>query len=302
VSAWGVPVLIANPAAGRGSAAKLLVAARAQLEEVGMREFLVTRKEGDEETLASSAISRGVRSFVVLGGDGTCSRVANAILKSGVDCLLTVLPSGTGNDFAKTLGLNGATPSDVAGLVTGGTVVRIDVGTADDKYFLNSCGFGFDASVLEATQKVRFLKGDTVYIYSALKQLFSYQGIEIVVTDGGASLPRRMLMVTVSNGRYLGGAFKIAPNASVLDGKLDACFFSDSNVVERARLFVGALRGTHLGMRAVTNASVHELALTFATPPAMEIDGELRTAASATVKLKCLPHALSVVAAPGAIL
>jgi diacylglycerol kinase family enzyme len=109
-----------------------------------------------------------------------------------------------------------------------------------------------------------------------------------------------MLMITVSNGRYLGGAFKIAPQATVLDGKLDACFFSDSNVVERARLFFGALRGTHLGMRAVSSAAVQELALTFAKPPSMEIDGELRTAKSTTVKLKCVPRALSVLAAPGA--
>jgi diacylglycerol kinase family enzyme len=108
-------------------------------------------------------------------------------------------------------------------------------------------------------------------------------------------------MVTVSNGRYLGGAFKIAPHASVLDGRLDACFFADSNVVERARLFVGALRGAHLGLRGVSSASVDNLALTFAAPPPMEIDGELRTARSVTVELKCLRRALSVVAAPGAL-
>jgi diacylglycerol kinase family enzyme len=110
-----------------------------------------------------------------------------------------------------------------------------------------------------------------------------------------------MLMVTVSNGRFLGGAFKIAPRASVLDGKLEACFFSDANVVERVKLFVGALRGTHLRIPSVSTASVRELALTFANNPLMEIDGELRRARSKTVELKCIPRALAVVAAPGAL-
>jgi YegS/Rv2252/BmrU family lipid kinase len=238
---------------------------------------------------------------IVVGGDGTCSRVANAILEYRSDCALAVVPCGTGNDFAKTLGVTRYSPAQLALLVSRSTITRIDVGRADNQYFLNSCGFGFDASVLEGSQKVRFLKGDAVYIYSALKQLFSYQGIEVASIGAGAALSGRMLMVTVSNGRYLGGAFKIAPNASVRDGKLDACFFSDSNVVERARLFLGALSGTHLGMRAVTSAALQELALTFASPPPMEIDGELRTATSATVELECVPRALSVVAAPGAI-
>src|SRR5438552_1916505 len=83
-------------------------------------------------------------------------------------------------------------------------------------------------------------------------------------TNGVAGVKRgRMLMITVSNGRFLGGAFKIAPHASVLDGRLDACFFSDANVVQRVRLFAGALRGTHEGMPQVVSASVQQLTLIF---------------------------------------
>jgi diacylglycerol kinase (ATP) len=175
------------------------------------------------------------------------------------------------------------------------------VGLADGHYFLNSCGFGFDASVLEASNRVRFLKGDAVYIYSALGQLFTYRGIEVSANGVPGVKRGPMLMVTVSNGRSLGGAFKIAPHASVLDGRLDACFFSDSNVVERVKLFVGAMRGTHIGMPSVSTASVQRLALTFPSSPLMEIDGELRVARSRTVELQCVPRALSVVAAPGAL-
>jgi len=293
--------LIANPVAGRGAAAGLIQQARARFAEIGIRDLLITKRAGDEEILVNGAIARGVRSFIVLGGDGTCSRVANAILVSGVECIVAVMPTGTGNDFAKTLGVQRASLEDIATLVATGPPCPIDVGFADGRYFLNSCGFGFDASVLEASNHVRLLKGDAVYIYSALRQLFSYRGIDVSATGAPGVKRSRMLMVTVSNGRFLGGAFKVAPYASVLDGKLDACFFGDSNVVERVKLFVGAMRGTHLGMRSVSAASVQHLSLTFKSNPLMEIDGELRRATSSTVELTCVPRALSVIAAPGAL-
>jgi len=294
-----VPSLIVNPRAGRGAAAKLLPVAQIGFAKAGIVDVLVTNAAGEEEMLATRAIARGVRSFVILGGDGTCGRVA--ILKSGIDCLVTALPCGTGNDFAKTLGTNKYSPAQVAELVVRGDAKRIDVGLADGHYFLNSCGFGFDASVLEATSRVRLLKGDAVYIYSALRQLFTYRGVEVTVNGAHDVQSGSMLMVTVSNGRWLGGAFKIAPQASVLDGKLDACFLGDSNVVQRVKLFLGAMRGTHIGMPSVSAADVQDLTLTFPDIPLMEIDGELRRAQSPTVNIRCVPRALSVVAAPGAL-
>jgi len=293
--------LIVNPAAGRGDAKRLLPALRSLFREFSQVEIDCTRAAGDEERLAQNAISRGARDIIVVGGDGTCNRVANAILAANSNCRLGVVPCGTGNDFAKTIGVADYGPEAIKGLIQSVVASRIDVGFAEGLYFLNSCGFGFAASVLEATSRVRFLKGQTVYIYSALRQLFTYRGIE--VSPNGAEYVKggRMLMVTISNGRFLGGAFKIAPHASVLDGKLDACFFSDAGVVARVKLFAGAMRGTHLGMPSVSSASVRELTLTFADKPKMEMDGVLRTARSRTVKLKCIPRALSVVAAPGAL-
>ncbi|HST07744.1 MAG TPA: hypothetical protein VLJ83_06200, partial [Gemmatimonadaceae bacterium] len=172
---------------------------------------------------------------------------------------------------------------------------------ADGHYFLNSCGFGFDASVLEANNPVRFLSGDAVYIYSALLQLFGYRA-QHVSAAGVLRAPRGpMLMVTASNGKSLGGAFRIAPRASVLDGKLDLCFFADSSVVTRARLFAGALRGTHLGRPEVVALTAQRISLSFESAPAMEMDGELRGARGTTVELECLPGALRVLAAPGAL-
>jgi diacylglycerol kinase (ATP) len=293
----GTTWIIANPAAGRGSTQNALSRIREEFSSRGIARFEITTSPGDEERLTTRAIAAGARAVVAVGGDGTCARIANAILKSGKPCSLGVMPTGTGNDFAKTLGVVECSVSAIADLVQNSPSTSVDVGKVDEHYFVNSCGFGFDASVLEATQHVRLLKGDAVYIYSALAQLFAYRGIGISV-DADAKA-KKLLMLTVSNGRYLGGAFRIAPHASVTDGELDVGFFGDTSLIGRVRIFAGAFRGTHRGLPSVESRRVKNMTLRFSEPPMMEVDGELRQARSSTVNIECLPRALSVIAAPG---
>ncbi len=290
-----------NPAAGRGGIRAKLPSLLSVFRSQGFVNVSYTSATGDEERLAQRAIDEGAKTIVAVGGDGTCGRIAEAILQSRSGCRLAVVPTGTGNDFAKTLGVDGYKPEQIAELLTRGAATRIDVGWADGHYFLNSCGFGFDASVLEASNSIRLLKGNAVYMYAALRQLFSYRGIEVRASGMSGVKRGPMLMITVSNGQYLGGAFRIAPRASVVDGKLDVCCFSDCNVVQRLRLFLGAMRGTHLDIPSVISASVEQLTFSFAAKPAMEMDGELRHSRSKTVELRCLPRALGVIAAPGAV-
>ena len=174
------------------------------------------------------------------------------------------------------------------------------MGLADERHFINSCGFGFDASVLEATGRVKFLKGDALYIYAALAQLFTYRGLPVVVDGAGSTAARELLMATVSNGRFLGGAFRIAPEASVTDGELDVCLIGNAGVLQRIRLFAAAIRGTHGGFEAVQMFKSSSLGFKFGAPPWVELDGELRQARTNEVRISCLPRALEVIAAPTA--
>ena len=296
-----ITAVIVNPAAGRGGIRAKIPSLLETFRARGVTRFFETSRAGDEETLTLRAIDEGANTIVAVGGDGTCGRIAEAIIRSRSRCTLAVMPAGTGNDFAKTLGVEKFSPEQIADLVRRCRETRIDVGAAAGHFFLNSCGFGFDASVLEASNGIKWLKGDAVYIYAALRQLFGYRGMEVRTSGVGGVARERMLMVTVSNGRWLGGAFKIAPRASVTDGRLDVCFIRDAGVVRRLKLFAGAMRGSHLEMPSVTSAVVSQLSLTFAAPPLMEMDGELRVATSKTLELKCVPRALAVLAAPGAL-
>ncbi|MGI8401198.1 MAG: diacylglycerol/lipid kinase family protein [Gemmatimonadaceae bacterium] len=297
----GTTCVVVNPAAGRGRIRHAAPQIRSVFAARGITDVVETAAPGEEEVLAQQLVNGGATTIIAVGGDGTCSGVANGILRSGIKCRLAVLPCGTGNDFAKTLGVARHTPEMIADLALRGEETRIDVGLADGRYFLNSCGFGFDAAVLEASNRVRFLAGNAVYIYSALTKLLTYRGVHTSVRGAPGVEGGKMLMVIVSNGRWLGGAFKIAPTASVLDGRLDACFFLDANVFRRVRLFAGAMRGTHLNMQSVRSTDFARLALTFPANANIEMDGELRIATSTTVEISCVPSVLSVLAAPGAL-
>ena len=271
----------------------------AAFERANVRRIVETQAAGDEDALAQSALEAGVDTIVAVGGDGTCSGIARAVWTAGSACSIAVVPYGTGNDFAKTLGVEQRTPGDIAALVDRDQATRIDIGLVDGRCFVNSCGFGFDASVLEATKSVRILKGNAVYIYSALRQLFTYRAMTVSVDSGQNADPRQILMLTVSNGQFLGGAFHIAPGASAVDGKLDVGLFSDPGVAGRVRMFAAAFRGKHVGLPSVETKRVTTMTLRFSAPPMIEVDGELKQARSATVSVECVPRALSVIAAPG---
>jgi len=289
-----------NPAAGRGRARRKLPRIRDVFAREGITDIRSTSGPGDEEALALSAMVDGATTLVAVGGDGTVSRVANAIMQNLSSCRLALIPVGTGNDFAKTLGVLSLDYESIAHLAAGQSVARMDVGKVDDLYFINGVGFGIDPAVLADTLNVKLLKGNAVYIVTALKKLFSYRGIRVRSLRAHPGFPEgRMMMLTVSNGRYFGGAFRIAPEASVCDGLFDVHSFVDTGAARRARVFFSVLRGKHAGLAEVTFQRESSLTLLFDEQPQMEVDGELRSARSAEVFIQCLPGALSVAAAPG---
>ena len=289
--------VIVNPASGRGRGAKAEAGVRRAFAAVGVTDIRSTSAKGDERTVALRAIEDGVGTIVAVGGDGTWGNVANAIIGSGADVRLALLAAGTGNDFAKTLGAPANDFAATARLVADGAERRVDVGQIEGRYFLNVTGFGFDIAVLEDIENIRWLKGDAVYLYSAVRQLFGYGGIDIDVASAVRTRGTvKHLMLIIANGKNFGGSFHIAPAASVTDGQLDAIAIAVAPPFRRMRLFGAATKGTHVTLGEVRTEQAPSFALTFPTPPAYETDGEYNRASSARLEVCCVPGALRVVA------
>jgi YegS/Rv2252/BmrU family lipid kinase len=299
--------LLVNPASGRGRGGRLLDAARQAFAREAVTDVRLTTAAGDEAVQVQRALDDGVTTLAVLGGDGTWSKAAIAVHRAGAgDTMrLAFLQSGTGNDFVKNLA---APASDLAAMARlaarGGPERRVDLGAIDHgetrTHFLNCAGFGFDVQVLERTLRGGALSGPLVYVAAALTELFTFRGVRAAVHHVGDGVRERFLMVFM-NGHHFGGAFHIAPGADVGDGALDAVGVANLSPLARAALFARVLRGTHLTHRQVHAARAPDFALTFDSPPAFEVDGELVHATSNHVRVRCVPAALRVLtgAAPG---
>jgi diacylglycerol kinase (ATP) len=304
--------VVFNPASGRGGGAKRIAAYRRllseSLEDVA---FAATTRAGEEADLAERAVLEGYDVVVAVGGDGTWSNVADRLVASGrSDVALGILPSGTGNDFGRNFGYDPRSPAAAVAVIAAGHTRSIDVGRVDTpsasehepdrmepRHFLNLIGFGFDIAVLDAARDARFLRGAVLYKVTALQQLFRFPGIDAAVESGGGQRrDGRRLMLTVSNGRYFGGGFPIAPRARVDDGRLHACIIGDARPLARLRLFNLAERGRHVASNHVEIIDDVSFRLTFETPPRFEVDGDVRRSSAAVVEVRSLPGALRVVA------
>ena len=294
--------VIVNPAAGRGRGARALPAVRNAFAAVGITDVRQSTEREGESTVAARAIGEGCDTLVAVGGDGTWSNVANAIMRSGADCRLALIAAGTGNDFAKTAGAPAHDPLATARLVASGVDRRVDVGRIEDRWFLNIVGFGFDVSVLESVAGIKWLKGDALYVYAALRQLGSYVGSQIAIESAARTRASAAhLMLVISNARHFGGTFKIAPSASITDGLLDAVAISDAAPFRRLQLFGAVIRGTHEAMPEVDIELSPRFTLRFPSPPAYETDGEYRRATSATIEVSCVPKGLRLVVPADAV-
>lgn len=270
-----------------------------------------TTRPGEESDLAARASQEGYDVVVAVGGDGTWSHVAHEIVASGRDDVaLGILPNGTGNDFGRNFGYGPRSPAEAVRVLAEGHTRAVDVGRVETpstpdrdpgafepRHFLNVVGFGFDIAVIDASARARFLRGELLYKVTALQQLFRFDGFRLSL-DPASSDPREgvHLMVTVSNGRYFGGGFPIAPGATVDDGLLHACRIGDASPLGRMRLFNWAEKGKHVRSERVEVLGDTGFRLGFDAPPRFEVDGDVRRAAEATVELRILPGALRVVA------
>ena len=285
--------LIANPAAGRGRARRIIPGARAAFAPLGA-DLVETSAAGDEARLVREALADGVATIVALGGDGTWSKVAAAIVAEHSSCALALVAGGTGNDLAKNLGLPAHDPGAMARLVGGGATRRIDAGFVDDRFFVNCAGFGFDAAGLRAAEERRWPRGAALYLTCALEQILGYRGVEMA--EVGEEF-RTYLLLVVANGARFGGSFRIAPGAEVDDGRLDVIGILDAPPLRRVGLFAAAVGGTHLRLPEVRADRASLLRLRFREPPIFQVDGDLYRAGSRDVSVRCAPAALRVVSA-----
>ena len=296
------PVLIINPTAGRGQAGKQVHAIAQRLRENGILNAVwhYTQAPGDAERLAREAANEGASLVVAVGGDGTVHEVVNGIL--GTSATLGIIPFGTGNDFARALGLHG----DLAvacGALAQGETRRIDVGTIEGRgtggprRFLVIAGTGYDAETARTVNEgISYLSGAAAYVWGAILTARQFTPFRLSLTwDDGEKIETPAMFVSVANTETTGGGMKIAPGAQPDDGLFDICLVREVGKWDLLRQLTKVFDGSHVKHPAVTMLRASRIALDADPPQPLLIDGEVcgTTPATITIQRQALPIMVS---------
>jgi YegS/Rv2252/BmrU family lipid kinase len=188
------------------------------------------------------------------------------------------VPIGTGNDFAKTVGLEKAgKPGRNLELILRGEVRELDLGRAVGEYFVNGCGIGFGAEVVRNTFEFKRLRGFALYFGAVLRTFKTFETPRLEVSASEHSQAGPIMMAEVSIGKTAGGGFKLTPDADPTDGLLDICLIGEVGITYFIRNVHRIMRGTHTNLPPVTvfqTAHVEVESLEGAIP--VHLDGELR--------------------------
>jgi diacylglycerol kinase (ATP) len=271
-------VIIVNPTAGSGRGARVVPWLRERLAR-GDAELHVTDDPAQPEALAAAAAERGCGRVIAVGGDGTVQAVVNGLLGAGRDVEMGVMPIGSGNDLARSLGL----PTDMAAawaVATGLATRRIDVararnGEGHERWFASAGGVGFDAQVAAAMASRRgWQAGRAGYLLTTLTELRRFKNQRVRLTMDGEMLESRVLFVAIANGAYYGGGMRIAPGAEADDGLLDLCVVGNISRLTAIREMPNLYRGTHVRNSAVSMHVARSLTVEGDAETRVHLDGE----------------------------
>lgn len=272
---------IVNPVAGKGRALaigkELALAAGAAGFGGPVRE---TSGPGHATELAQAAIAHGAEIVAVIGGDGTVSEVAEALV--GTNTCLMVLPSGGGNDLAGELGIAHLPPGPVAiartlRLLASAPRVRLDVATINGRACIQAGGTGLDAYVATLHSTSRIRPAALSYGVGTIRGLLTYRPTVMKVTvDGNVVWNGRAYAVTIANIGVYGGGLRIVPDADPMDGLVDVAIIGDIHRLEAIRIFPTVYRGTHVGHPQFhLHRGRHVTVTTPDNPQPIHIDGTL---------------------------
>ena len=293
--------IILNPMAGRGKGQgqerPLAETAREAGWEVLVRK---TRHAGEEIDLAVEAREAGWPVVVAAGGDGTVHNVVNGLLAEGpTNVTLAHVPVGSGNDYARSLGLKARAVQQNLPIVLNGTLRRLDVGRLSGEYFVNHLGVGFDAEAARHTLQMTRLKGFPLYLAAVYKTFGSFVPPEIEVRAAEHSERSHMMMLGITIGATMGGGFRVTPDAVVDDGLFDVCVIRRVGLLKFLRYVPSVVLGKHVGLSEVTMFRTTRVTVTgHSSPLAIQSDGELRYPEQDTVDITILPNHLKVLCAP----
>ncbi len=290
-------LLIFNPNAGNGRAAKQLPAIRSRLDELQIEvdEFVTEYSGHAVEYVTGTDLSR-YSAVLAAGGDGTLYEVINGYYRNSPQGWppIGIIPTGTGNAFIRDMDLKDPDWATALDVVASGHLRSVDVGRfstqGEDWYFLNILGLGFVADVGATAKKLKIL-GNLSYTLGVFYRMIFLAPFDVKITSDQGVIEDQQIFIEISNTRYTSN-FLMAPSAVVDDGLLDVTLLSKSSRRRLVTSFPKILTGEHIHMPEVRTFKTSSLTVETDQPKILTPDGELM--GSSPIQVNCLPRAVDI--------
>jgi diacylglycerol kinase (ATP) len=298
-----VAILI-NPAAGGGRGAKLARPVADKLTAAGaLAEVLVPQTLDQARELAADRTAKGIDALVVVGGDGMVHVGVNAVGETGTG--LALVPCGSGNDYARAIGLSVRDPLKALDALCCGTSRQVDVlavtSVRERRLVATVVAVGFDSRVATRASAMTRVPGHARYLAAIAAEMraltMTSLDVDATSADGGSRhTGGKRLLVAVGVTAYYGGGLKMLPDADLADGLLDVAEIEPVSRRRLARLFHRLYRGTHTGLGVVSMSTAESVTLTQVDGEPVEGVGDGEPLGPLPLTLTCLPGALRLFA------
>ncbi|NPV55725.1 MAG: diacylglycerol kinase family lipid kinase [Anaerolineae bacterium] len=299
-------IVIVNPVSGNGAGKRLLPAITEKLNGIDLDYDLeVTMKPGHAKDLAFTAIKNGYQKIIAAGGDGTVNEVINGMMLAGngnnANVPLAVICIGRGNDFSYGVGIPTNWLNGIEVIKTGRQQM-IDLAYLKGgdfpggRYVGNGIGIGFDAVVSFVAARNKILTGFSSYAWAALKTIYLYyQAPSLKIELDDETILLSGLMVSIMNGRRMGGGFHMAPDSQPDDGLFDLCIVNEipkGHMIPLIMRFMRGIQGGHKAVQFKRSKSVKVTAIKGTIPA--HADGEAICTAGKEIDIQIVPNAINV--------
>ncbi|CEG23599.1 Diacylglycerol kinase [Planococcus massiliensis] len=267
--------IIYNPTSGRELFRKHLPEVLEKMEQAGYETSChATTGEGNATKAASLAVERNYDLIVAVGGDGTLNEVVSGVSTFENRPKIGLIPMGTTNDFARAVHI----PRDInkaVDIILQGDSIPVDVGLMGDRHFINIAGGGrLTELTYEVPSKLKTVLGQMAYYLKGIEMLPSIRSSRVRIEYDGNVFEDQAMMFLIGLTNSVGGFEKLAPDASINDGKFTLLILKEVNMAEFIRLATLALRGEHLSDPHVIYAKASKIAVTSDERVLLNLDGE----------------------------
>lgn len=242
-------LFIINPVAGHGKGKEQIQIISQYMSNLGLDYSLkISNKVGNVTEITAWGCENEFTDIITVGGDGTFVEAVNGIDLSA-NVRLGLIPSGTGNDFARVLNM----PKEVKAcldIIVKCDTKLVDVGMVNQQRFINVSCMGIDGEIILDTDRIKDkIKGTSAYVLSTLKALTSYKAKKVIITIDGQEYRREIILVAIGNGKYIGGGMKVTPDAEIDDGLFDICIVNKLSKAKLMMLFPSIFKGDHISIK-----------------------------------------------------